>query len=122
MLPRNKKKVKFNRKICTNKTITGPNQLWEFDIKYGYIHGENRHFYILTFLDVFTRKQVNYHVGLSCKARDLKFTFNEALKKENITDSKSLTIRSDNGPQMTSHMFRNYIETLELDHECKIKS
>ena len=117
LLPRNKKKIKANRKICTNRTITGPNQLWEFDIKYGYIHGENRHFYILTFIDVFNRKQVNYHVGLSCKAEDLKFTFNQALIKENISDNKSLTIRSDNGPQMTSNMFRNYIETLELEHE-----
>jgi putative transposase len=117
LLPRNKKKIKTNRKVCTNKVITGPNQLWEFDIKYGYIHGENRHFYILAFIDVFNRKQVNYHVGLSCKASDLKFTFNEALIKENITDNKSLTLRSDNGPQMTSHMFKNYIATLELDHE-----
>jgi len=117
LLPRNQKKIKKNRKICTNKVITAPNQLWEFDIKYGYIHGENRHFYILAFIDVFNRKQVNYHVGLSCKAHDLKFTFNEALKKENITDNKSLTIRSDNGPQMTSLMFKNYIDTLELEHE-----
>ena len=109
--------MKNNRKICTNKNVDGPNQLWEFDIKYGYIHGENRHFYILAFIDVFNRKLVNFHIGLTCKAIDLKYTFNEALKKENITDNKSLTIRSDNGPQMTSNMFREYIETLELEHE-----
>ena len=117
LLPRNKKKIKSNRKICTNKTIDAPNQLWEFDIKYGYVHGENRHFYILSFIDVFNRKIVNYHVGLTCKGSDLKFTFNEALKKENISDSHGLTVRSDNGPQMTSNIFREYINTLELDHE-----
>jgi putative transposase len=71
----------------------------------------------LAFIDVFNRKLVNFHIGLTCKAIDLKYTFNEALKKENITDNKSLTIRSDNGPQMTSNMFREYIETLELEHE-----
>lgn len=117
LLPRNKKKKKSNRKICTSKTITAPNQLWEFDIKYGYVHGENRHFYILSFIDVFNRKVVNHHAGLSCKAQDLKFSFNQALLKENITDNQSLTIRSDNGPQMTSHMFKKYIDTLELTHE-----
>ena len=117
LLPKNKKKIKTCRKICTNKNIDGPNQLWEFDIKYGYIHGENRHFYILSFLDVFTRKAINYHVGLTCKASDLKFTFNQALEKENINDSKGLTIRSDNGPQMTSNMFKEYVDSLGLDHE-----
>ena len=117
LLPHNKKKIKKNRKICTYREITAPNQLWEFDIKYGYIHGENRHFYILSFIDVFNRKQVNYHAGLSCKAIDLKLTFNEALIKEGIVDSSGLTVRSDNGPQMTSNMFRDYVETLGLDHE-----
>ena len=39
------------------------------------------------------------------------------MKLERITDNKSITIRSDNGPQMTSNMFKHYIETLGLDHE-----
>lgn len=117
LLPINKKKIKNNRKICTNKDVDGPNQLWEFDIKYGYVPGESRHYYMLVFIDVFNRKLVKFHIGLTCKAIDLKYTFNEALIKENITDNKSLTIRSDNGPQMTLHMFREYIETLELEHE-----
>jgi putative transposase len=45
-------KNKFPRKISINRKVTKPNQVWEFDIKYSYIHGENRHFlfwYILTF-------------------------------------------------------------------------
>lgn len=117
LLPRNKKKINKDRKICTYREITAPNQLWEFDIKYGYIHGENRHFYILSFIDVFNRKLVNYHAGLSCKAIDLKLTFNDALIKEGITNSSGLTVRSDNGPQMTSNIFRDYINTLGLDHE-----
>ena len=117
LLPHNKKKIRTDRKICTYREITGPNQLWEFDIKYGYIHGENRHFYILSFIDVFTRKLVNHYAGLSCKAINLKLTFNDALIREAITDTSGLTVRSDNGPQMTSNMFRDYITTLNLDHE-----
>jgi len=117
LLPKNKKKINKNKKICLNKEITGPNQLWEFDIKYGYIHGENRHFYILAFIDVFTRKVVSYHIGLACKAIHLKNTFEQALRKENIKPDSSLVIRSDNGPQMTSNMFKKYIDDLSMDHE-----
>jgi putative transposase len=117
LLPKNKKKIKSNRKICTNRVVYKPNQVWEFDIKYGYVHGENRHYYILAFIDVFNRKLINYHVGLNCKAVDLKFTFDEALSSEDVGDTSELVIRSDNGPQMTSNMFRKYIDDNSLNHE-----
>ena len=117
LLPRNKKKRKKNKKVCANRVVYKPNQLWEFDIKYGYIHGENRHFYILAFIDVFNRKLVNYHVGLCCKATDLKFTFKEALRKENLSMDSDLIIRSDNGPQMTSIMFEKFVADNSIDHE-----
>jgi len=45
---------------------------------------------------------MGYHVGLSCKAVDLKFTFEQTLEKENIKGD-NLVIRSDNGPQMNSN-------------------
>lgn len=37
-------KQKHPRKLARNRTITSVNQLWEIDIKYGYIAGENRFF------------------------------------------------------------------------------
>jgi putative transposase len=119
LLPRNRKKVNKVRKLCENRVINAPNRLWQFDIKYGYIHGENRYFFILVFIDVFLRKIVGYHVGLSCKAGDLVFTLDQALIKAKVTDGDGLAIRSDNGPQMTSNMMRDYLEDLEieLDHE-----
>lgn len=96
--------------------ITGSNQLWQFDIKYGYIHGENRFFFLMAFIDVFTREIRGYHIGLRCKARDIIFTLENALTKLNI-DRSDLVIRSDNGTQMTSHMFKNFIEEKGLEHE-----
>lgn len=115
LLPRNRKKMRKCRKICKNRVITAPNKLWQFDIKYGYIHGENRYFYLLVFLDVFSRKVVGFHIGLSCKAGDLVFTLDQAIKNAKITDADGLAIRSDNGPQMTSNMMREYLTDLELD-------
>lgn len=46
LLPRNKKKIKHNRKLSENRKIDRPNKLWQFDIKTGYIHGENKYFYL----------------------------------------------------------------------------
>jgi len=116
LLPKNKKKLKYNKKISENRKITAPNMLWQFDIKSGYIHGENKHFYLLGIIDIFNKKLINYHIGYSCKASDLKFTFLEAIKllKPNL---EQLVIRSDNGPQMTSNQFNDYVTSIGLDHE-----
>ncbi len=119
LLPTNRKKLRRARKLCENRVINASNKLWEFDIKYGYIHGENRYFFFLVFIDVFLRKIVGYHVGLSCKAGDMVFTLEQELLAAGITDIDGLAIRSDNGPQMTSNMMKNYLEdlTIDLEHE-----
>jgi putative transposase len=81
LLPKHKKKRRKVGKVCSNRIVNTPNQLWEFDIKYGYIHGLNRHFFILIFMDVFTRKVMDYYIGLTCKAGDFKFTLKNALQR-----------------------------------------
>ena len=117
LLPRPKKKRRKYEKICVNRKINGPNQLWEFDIKQGVIHGENRAFYFLAFIDVFLREIVGYHIGLSCRAIHLKMTLREALRGQGIGKDNRLVIRSDNGTQMTSHQFRKHVEELGIHHE-----
>ena len=118
LLSKVKKKKRRGVKVCMNRIITGPNQLWEFDIKYGYIHGENRFFFILAFIDIFHREVIDYHIGLGCKSGDLKFTLKNALLKVGIDEHNKLVIRSDNGTQMTSFMFQEYISRLSiLEHE-----
>lgn len=116
LLPKNKKKIKINRKISENRKIDKPNKLWQFDIKAGYIHGENKYFYLLAIIDVFNREVVNYHIGYSCKAKDLLITFKEAIIKHS-PNLDELVTRSDNGPQMTSNMFYKYINDIGLEHE-----
>ena len=117
LLPRAKKKRRKYEKICVNRRVNGPNQLWEFDIKQGVIHGENRAFYFLAFIDVFVREIVGYHIGLSCRAIHLKMALNEALKRQGLGKDNRLVIRSDNGTQMTSHQFRKHVEELGIHHE-----
>jgi putative transposase len=102
--------------MSINRNVTGPNQLWQFDIKYGYIHGENRHFYLLAFKDVFNKEIVGYHIGLNCKAHHLRLTFQEAVRQQGIENLSRLVIRSDNGPQMMSCQFQEHVESF-CEHE-----
>ena len=113
----NKKQFKKNR--CRYSEVGGPNELWQFDLKYIWIHGENRWCFFLGFIDVFTKKITGWYLGKSCRSGDLVFTLNQALKSEKITSDHRLTIRSDNGPQMSSNRFYFYLKNLEkkLTHE-----
>lgn len=114
-----KSERKFKKHRCEYIEVSGPNQLWQFDLKYIWIHGENRWCFLLCFIDVVSKKITGWYVGKTCKAGDLVFTLNEALKKENIDPNHQLVIRSDNGPQMSSNRFYFFLKNLEkkLIHE-----
>ena len=103
-----KKKKKFKKSRCEYQQVSQPNQLWQFDLKYIWIHGENRWCFFLGFIDVVSKKITGWYLGKTCKAGDLVFTLNQAIKNENISSGQSLVIRSDNGPQMSSNRFYFY--------------
>jgi putative transposase len=116
--PQRKKKAKFPRKIARNRTITGSNQLFETDIKYGYIAGEDRFFFVQSCIDVYDRSVVAYHIGLTCESKDVVRTIQTALFKRQLFDAKTKpVIRSDNGPQFISHAFQQACEQFGLEHE-----
>lgn len=103
--------------IARNRCINNVNQLWEVDLKYGFIEGEGRFFYILEYIDVYDRNIVDYHVGLRCTKEDAIFTLKNALIKRDISEDSKLIIRSDNGPQFISNYFQNNCKNLGLIHE-----
>lgn len=107
------------RRIARNREVVRPHQVWQCDLKYGYVDGERRFFFILAFIDVFTRKVIGEHVGLRCQAGDLRNALARALRSEGITAKHELVIRSDNGPQMTAKEVRVWLASLEekLMHE-----
>jgi putative transposase len=114
-----KNKKQFKKQRCSYSSVSRPNELWQFDLKYIWIHGENRWCFFLGFIDVVSKKVTGWYVGRTCKAGDLVFTLNQAIKNENINSDSPLTIRSDNGPQMSSNRFYFYLKNLEkkLTHE-----
>ncbi|RYZ91350.1 MAG: transposase [Proteobacteria bacterium] len=100
-----KNKRKFKKKRCEYLEVSLPNQLWQFDLKYIWIHGENHWCFFLGFIDVISKKVTGWYVGKTCKAGDLVFTLDQAIKNEGITHEHALVVRSDNGPQMSSNRF-----------------
>lgn len=79
--------------------VTSSNQLWETDVKYGYIEGENRFFFLLSILDVGDRSIVDYYVGTKCEVGDAVALLQRALWKRNQFEGDHRPIiRTDNGP------------------------
>lgn len=118
--PQRKLKMKHPRRLANNRVITGSNQLWETDIKYGWIAGERRFFFIMCILDVFDRAIISYHLGLTCEAKHLVQITQEALMKRQLfhkPKEEKPFIRSDNGPQFISHLFEDACDSFEMIHE-----
>lgn len=107
------------KRVANNRVVTGPNQLWQMDIKYGYVAGQRRHFYLASIIDVFDRQIVAYHRGKSCDTQDIIQVVQKGmLKREVHKQSHQLVIRTDNGPQFTSKAFYEFCEQMEgLEHE-----
>ncbi|MCL6577536.1 MAG: IS3 family transposase [Kyrpidia sp.] len=115
--PQRRIRPKYPRKLAQNRMITAPYQLWEVDIKYRYILGEERFFFVLSYLDVYDRQIVGYHIGLTCEARHATETFRPALWNRQLNRPPFPVVRSDNGPQFVSHLFESECEQLGVEHE-----
>lgn len=118
LAPQRRVHIKHPRKIALNREITSFNQLWEIDIKYGYIAGENRFFYLMCIIDVYDRMIIDYHLGLSCEGKHAALLIQRALWKRNLfCDAARPVIRTDNGPQFISHVFEEACEKYSTEHE-----
>lgn len=79
---------------------------------------EDRFFFIIPIIDVFDRCIVDYHIGLSCEARDAAITLKRALLKRQLCVAKQKpVIRSDNRPQFISNLFEGTCLELNIEHE-----
>ncbi|WP_328793897.1 IS3 family transposase [Heliomicrobium gestii] len=116
--PQRKIKSQHPRRLARNRTITASNELWEMDIKYGYIAGEDRFFYLMSLIDVYDRSIVDYHIGLNCEGVDAAKTLKRALWKRNCFEKEMKPIvRTDNGPQFISRVFEETCVQYQVEHE-----
>ena len=116
--PQREKQRKYPRKLANNREITASNQLWEMDVKYGFIAGEQRFFFLLSLIDVYDRSVIDYHIGLSCKGKHASQILQRALwRRQQFEHQERPVIRTDNGPQFISHIFESSCETFRVEHE-----
>jgi len=116
--PHRKIKRRHPQRLAKREEIDNSNQLWEMDLKYGYIAGIDQFFFQLSVIYVFDRTIIDYHLGLSCKAEDACRVLKNAFAKRKLTKGMELpVIRTDNGPQFVSKLFGNTCESLDMKHQ-----
>jgi putative transposase len=105
-----------------NKTAPGVKRKWKkygsLEGKYGYIAGMDRFFFQLSLIDVYDRSVIDYHLGLSAKAKDARAVLINSLKKRGLKPGMELPIiRTDNGSQFTAKIFQETCWKWKLTHE-----
>lgn len=112
LLPQREKKVKHPRRLSRNHAVTGPNQLWQLDLKYGFITDSRRYFFVASAIDVYDRAIVGYYKGSTCTAESVTRMLQKAFLSRGIGSegSTKLIIRTDNGPQFCGHVFYEFCD------------
>ena len=97
--------------------VTETDQVWEFDIKYVWIHGESRNAYLLAMIDCYSREVVGHHIGYHCKGDDVKETMASAFDRRGLENISAIRMRSDNGTQFVCNTVENFLSTMNIPHE-----
>jgi len=84
------------------------------DIKYIYVHADKRNYYLLTILDVFSRRTLDQIFQKSIRQIDVI----NALRRINLEYGiKGVTIRNDNGSQFIANNVKQYLKAAEANQE-----
>lgn len=88
-----------------------PFEKMEIDIKYVHIHGQRRNAYLLTILDLFSRKALGHKLAWSIRHTDVIELMKEVLMGYSPpTPLTEITLRSDNGSQFSAGAFREFLK------------
>jgi transposase InsO family protein len=98
------------RKILATK----PLEYLCLDIKYVWVHGEGRWYYLLSIMDVFSRKILHWIFQKSVRKMDVINMFRWL---NTVYDLKGVIIRNDNGSQFLANQVRAFLIQLEARQE-----
>ena len=98
------------RKILANK----PLEYLCLDIKYVWVQGESRWYYLLSIMDVFSRKILHWIFQKSVRKADVVNMFRWL---HLVYDLKGVVIRNDNGSQFLANQVRAFLIQLEAQQE-----
>ncbi len=84
------------------------------DIKYIWVNGEKRHYYLLTVMDIFSRKALCFIFQKSIRKMDVINLF----RRLNVEhDIKGVTLRNDNGSQFIANDVKAFLKTIGIKQE-----
>lgn len=92
-----------------------PLTYFEMDIKYIYIPEERKNAYLLSIIDVFSRKIVGHIFKRSIRKGDVISLWQSL--KSSLNDFKKITIRNDNGSQFIANDVRGFFSYHGIKHE-----
>jgi putative transposase len=97
------------KNLLENKRLTDVNQVWVSDLFYFPLN--NRHYYIVLIMDLYSRKIVGYSVAGNMRAENNINALKMAFTIRGIGDyKKSLIHHSDRGSQYVSDNYTNLLE------------
>jgi putative transposase len=109
-------KTQGKRRFVQHRKITAekPLEYLCLDIKYVWVEGERRYYYLLTIIDVYTRKVMEWILQRSVKQMDVI----RLLRKLDLEHSlKGVNVRNDNGSQFIAHKVRFFLRQSEANQE-----
>ena len=92
-----------------------PLNYFEMDIKYIYIPDERRNAYLLSVIDVYSRKVVGHIFKRSIRKLDVINLWQSL--KSSLNDLKKITLRTDNGSQFIANDVRGFFHYHGIKHE-----
>ena len=98
--------------------VTGPNQLWDWDITY--LHSPERHvfFYLYSLLDHWSRKNIAWLVDGQLSSACVQTLWDQGVLNENLLEQPANTwpkSLSDRGAPMRSHSTKAYFKKLSIE-------
>jgi transposase InsO family protein len=101
--------------------LDGPFKTIEADIKYVYIHEQNRNAFLITFLCTFCRYAPVWDLRYTMTGQQIKdlvmALINHPVVRENIDQNTRIMIRTDNGPQFIAKILASALDVIGLKHE-----
>ena len=91
-----------------------PMQYLAMDIKYVYIHGERRNVYLLSVMDIFTRRVLGHLLKSRIRQHDVVLLLDGIISENRL---KGITIRNDNGSQFIANSVRKYLHEMGVNQE-----
>lgn len=91
-----------------------PYEFWQTDMTYIWCGNRDRWSYLFNVIDVFHREWLGYAFERSAVKDHAIMSVNNALASHKKVVPEQLTLRCDNGPQYTSHAFKDSMDALGL--------